>query len=93
MFAEEGEVEVLVDLVAVSLHSDEDETEGVLLSESSSHHGLDLTEVTTEGPTLGEGWVDTPGGHTETGQQLGQAQGHQQHQRGDRQHPSSPGVS
>ena len=89
MFAEEGEVEVLVDLVDVSLHSDEDETERVLLSESSTHDGLELTELTAEGPALSEGGVNSPGGDTHTCEELGQGQRHQQHEGGDWQHPDS----
>ena len=81
-------MKVLVYLTAVSLHSYQDETERVLLSESSSHHGLDLTEVTTEGPALSEGGVNSPGGDTQPGQQLGQGQRHQQHQGGHGQHPA-----
>ena len=82
-------MEVLVDLVAISLQSYQDEAERVLLSESSAHHCLDLTEVTTEGPTLSEGGVNSPGGHTDPSQELRQTQRHQQHQAGHRQHPSS----
>ena len=85
-FAEERQVEVLVGLTDVSLHSYEDETERVLLSEGSPHHCLDLTEVAAEWPALREGGVNSPGGHAEPCQELAQGQGDQQQQGGDRQH-------
>ena len=87
--AENGEMEIVVDLVEVSLQGNEDKRERVLLSESSPHDRLELAEVPAEGPALGEGGVDSPAGDAEPSQQLTHREGHQQQQAGGRQHPDN----
>ena len=87
--AEDGVVELVVDLVQVSVQGNQDQTERVLLPQRPPHDGLQLAEGPSEGPALREGGIHSPAGHTQPRQQLAQREGDQQQQGGHRQHPDS----